>query len=202
MTNPRGILLDLLASRAYGYDPEKGFPLASGDRSSEYIDCKEALSLPEGIAAASALLVDRLIASVEAVGGLTMGADPLAIAVSMASAGTSQPRRWFSVRKQPKSHGRKRLVEGLPQGSSFRLAIFDDVATRGESTLDAIRKARSEGHHVVQVVVLVDREAGGLERIQQEVGPTVPVSAIFRLSEIHQAWQRLNPGSTAPRLAI
>jgi orotate phosphoribosyltransferase len=83
----------------------------------------------------------------------------------------------------------------------LRLAVLDDVVTRGESTLDAIRKCTDEGHRVVQVLAVVDREAGGLEKIRQEVGSTVPVAAIFRLSEVHAAWQA-RARSAASRSAV
>ena len=194
------MLLDLLATVAYAYNPEQRFRLASGDVSSEYIDCKAALSLPEALRAASALLLDRLIPEVEAVGGLTMGADPLAIGVSLASAGSAHPRRWFSVRKESKGHGKKRLIEGVPSDSRLQIAVFDDVVTTGGSTIDAIVKCREAGHAVVQVLAIVDRESRGLEAIRQQLPTSVPVEALFRLSEVHAAWEaktRSNPSRCA-----
>jgi len=191
--DPREVLLDLLARVAYTYSPEQRFRLASGELSSEYIDCKSALSHPEALRAATTLLLERLRPEVQAVGGLTMGADPLAIGVSLASAGTAAPRRWFSVRKESKDHGRKRLIEGIPADSRMRVAVFDDVVTTGGSTLDAIAKCRDAGHAVVQVLAIVDRESGGLDTIRERVGPSVPVEALLRLSEVHAAAQALRP---------
>jgi orotate phosphoribosyltransferase len=199
--DPRDMLLDALATRAYVYDPSGSIPLASGGTSSQYIDCKSALSDPAALSAAAELLAARLLPEVEAVGGLTMGADPLATGVALRTLQMGRPRCWFSVRKDAKAHGRKRLVEGLQPGSGRHLAVFDDVVTRGESTLDAIRKCRGEGHQVVQILALVDREAGGLAKIQEEVGAAVPVAAIFRLSEVHAAWQARHP-SGGSRFAV
>ncbi len=187
IADARAVLLDLLASVAYAYGPERRFRLASGELSSEYIDCKSALSLPAALRAASILLLDRLRPEVEAVGGLTMGADPLAIGVSLASADSTHPRRWFSVRKESKDHGRKRLIEGVPADSRLRVAVFDDVVTTGGSTLDAIAKCQDAGHTVVQVLAIVDRESGGLAAIRARVGADVPVEALLRLSEVHTA---------------
>jgi len=189
----RAVLLDLLATVAYAYSPEQPFRLASGETSSEYIDCKSALSLPAALSAASTLLLDRLRPEVEAVGGLTMGADPLAIGVSLASAGTARPRRWFSVRKESKDHGRKRLIEGVPADSRLRIAVFDDVVTTGGSTLDAIAKCQDAGHTVVQVLAIVDRESGGLDAIRARVGAGVPVEALVRMTEVHAAAEAKRP---------
>ena len=195
IADARAVLLRLLATVAYAHSPERTFRLASGEVSSEYIDCKAALSLPEALRAASVLLLDRLTPEVEAVGGLTMGADPLAIGVALASAGSAHPRRWFSVRKESKDHGKKRLIEGIPADSRLRIAVFDDVVTTGGSTIDAIVKCRDAGHSVVQVLAIVDRESHGLDAIRQQVGPSVPVDALLRLSEVHAAWEA-RPSST------
>jgi orotate phosphoribosyltransferase len=183
-------LLDLLAKDAYQYDPSAPFTLASGGQSAEYIDCKNALSHPEAMAAVGALLHPMLDRRVRAIGGLTMGADPIAHAVSQHSAGTVDKVRWFTVRKEAKKHGRLREIEGgVPPGTE--VVVVDDVATQGTSTIDAIRKCLLAGYGVLQVIVLVDRQQGGLERIRSEVPPTVPVTAIFTKAEIHARWERI-----------
>jgi orotate phosphoribosyltransferase len=194
----RDRLLDLLARHAYAFDADRGFQLSSGERSSEYIDCKSALSFPEGIGAASALLLPLVKPEVIAVGGLTMGADPIAISLSLYAHAHGRSLRWFTVRKGPKQHGLQRQIEGgLPAHS--RLAILDDVVTKGTSTIEAIEKCRSAGHVVVQALALVDREQGGLQSVQGVLGADVPVQAVFTKSEIHRAWQALHaaPGSSA-----
>jgi orotate phosphoribosyltransferase len=199
MEDPRIVVRDFLARHAYAYDPAGGFQLASGESSNEYIDCKSALTFPEAIAAAARLFHARLKEEVQAVGGLTMGADPIAVGVSLYSLGTAHPVRWFTVRKAAKDHGMRRLIEGgLPPAS--RVAIVEDVVTWGGSTLDAIDRCRQAGHKIVQVLALVDRERGGLDRIKDTVGAGVPVEAFFSKSELHEAWRALGGmgGGAAP----
>lgn len=186
--DPRDQLRDLLVSRAYQFDLAKPFELASGERSSEYIDCKSALSDPRALATLGPIFLPLVHLGVVAVGGLTMGADPIAISVSLYSGTTDHPLRWFSVRKEAKEHGLKKLIEGnLPPQS--RVVIVDDVVTKGGSTLEAIDHCRAEGHEVVQVLVLVDREQDGLQKIRCTLGAGVPVEAIFTKSELHAVWQ-------------
>lgn len=188
----REVLLDRLVELAYIYDPEGRIPLASGQLSDEYINCKAALSLPDVLWTAAEALYAHVRPDTQAVGGLTMGADPLAIAVALYSRTQPQAVRWFSVRKERKEHGLKKLVEGdLPQHS--RVAVIDDVVTQGSSTLEAITRLRSEGHTIVQVIVLVDREQGGFTRIQDAVGPGIPVEAIFSKRQLRERWNCLRP---------
>ncbi|WP_438037047.1 orotate phosphoribosyltransferase [Sorangium sp. So ce204] len=180
-------LLKLLAKHAYAYKPG-GFKLASGAISDEYLDCKQALSQAEALPALGRALLDMIDPRVTALGGLTMGADPIAIAASYASAEAARPLVWFSVRKDRKEHGRKKMIEGsVRQGVD--VAIVDDVVTTGGSTIEAIRKCRDGGLHIVQVIVLVDREQGGLENIRQEVGPEIPIKPVFTKSEVRAEWE-------------
>ena len=190
----------MLVERAYTFNPDRKIQLASGEQSSEYIDCKSALAEPAALAAVPELFYPRLKSEVTAVGGLTMGADPIAISIGLYSQLRGhRPIRWFTVRKETKGHGLQKLIEGnLPPGS--KVAIVDDVVTWGTSTADAIDKCQQAGHSVVQVLVLVDREQGGLEKIKNRLDHTVPVEAIFRKSEIKALWQarhQSNPGSRA-----
>jgi len=189
-SDARDLLLDRLVEHAYIYDPAGRIPLASGQLSDEYINCKAALSLPHVLEMAAGVMHARLRQDVEAVGGLTMGADPLAIAIALFSAHQSHVVRWFSVRKDRKAHGLKKLVEGdLPDHT--RVAVLEDVVTQGSSTLDAIDRLRTEGYTVVQAIALVDREQGGLDRIRDTLGLDVPVGAIFTKTELRQRSQRL-----------
>jgi orotate phosphoribosyltransferase len=128
---------------------------------------------------------------VVAIGGLTMGSDPIAMATSQASAGTSHPVRWFSVRKEAKGHGQKKLVEGSVEPGE-PVAVVDDVCTSGASTVKAIEAARELGLKVTQVIVLVDREqSDGMANIQKAAGDGVPVMAIFTKSEVKRRWGEL-----------
>ncbi|HXN30230.1 MAG TPA: orotate phosphoribosyltransferase [Polyangiaceae bacterium] len=183
----RATLLELLATLSYDHTPG-AYVLASGKESDEYLDCKMALSHAEALPSLGRLFLSQIEPRVVAVGGLTMGADPIAVSTAQASAG-GRNLRWFSARKEPKKHGRRKLIEG--DVSSGPVAVVDDVVTTGGSTIDAIRKARADGLDVVQVIVLVDREEeGGLGRIRAEAGPGVPVAAIFKKSEIRAEWER------------
>jgi len=190
--DPRETLRVLLARHAYRWS-EEGFVLASGKTSHEYLDCKVALGRAEAMAALGPALLTVLDPRVDAVGGLTMGADPLAMATSMASASGDHPVRWFAVRKAAKDHGRRRGVEGA-WSAGDRVAVLDDVVTTGGSTIEAVRRVREAGLTVVQVVALVDREEGGLPNIEAEVGGDVPVRALLRKSEIRAAWDAFQSG--------
>ncbi len=180
------VIKSALVDFAYKYDPENGFLLSSGGRSDTYLDCRQALSLAKSAAALGHVFLPHLVEGVRAIGGLTLGADPLAYGTAAASAGTDHEVNWFSVRKQPKGHGRKRLVEGNVE-PGWPVAVVDDVVTKGSSTIDALNKVREQGLNPVQVLVLVDRQEGGMDRILAEVGD-LPVKAIFTRAEIHAAW--------------
>ena len=125
---------------------------------------------------------------VSAVGGLTFGADPLAVAAAFASEINALPINAFSIRKTKKDHGIVRWIEGDVQPGQ-RVAIIDDVATTGGSTIKAIERARSEGLEVVKSVILVDRQEGGLDNIQQHVAD---VSRIITRDGLMARWQELN----------
>jgi orotate phosphoribosyltransferase len=150
------------------------FLLSSGGRSSFYIDCRLTTLDPEGATLVGKVmnaLIQREIAAnnlpVAAVGGLTMGADPVALAIGMASFIESSPRllNVFSVRKAPKAHGQTKLIEGnYKEGDS--VVVLDDVITRGDSTLLAIESIQKAGGKVAFVAALVDREEGGTAKIQ------------------------------------
>jgi orotate phosphoribosyltransferase len=133
---------------------------------------------------------DRIQGAADAVGGLTMGADPIACAVAYYSQGRAHPIAAFTVRKEAKAHGMQRWIEGAVAPKS-RVAVVEDVVTSGESTLRAIARCREEGLRVERVVVLVDREEGGMERIAADVG-AARASALFRRAEIDAVWRRLH----------
>lgn len=150
------------------------FTLASGARSKYYIDCR--LTTMDG---RGAWLVGMLMHSivrreeaaggmkVDAIGGLTMGADPIALATAIysQSAGDPAPLRAFSVRKAAKAHGQTKLIEGnFCKGDS--VCVIDDVVTKGDSTITAINAINAEGGRVGFVAVLVDRKQGGREKIE------------------------------------
>jgi len=121
------------------------------------------------------------------VGGLTFGADPIAVATAFASELQQQPIKAFSIRKTCKDHGIIRWIEGdLAPGE--RVAVIDDVATTGGSTIQAIERARSEKLEVVRVVILVDRQEGGLENIRRYVDD---ISAVVTRDELITHWKSI-----------
>jgi orotate phosphoribosyltransferase len=190
-TPARAALLDELVRHAYQYSPEKPFLLVSGQYSDEYLDCKLALSQPAAMAVLGQVFLSRIAVNAVAIGGLTMGSDPIAMSTSQVSFGTPKPLRWFTVRKEAKGHGQKKLVEGsVKPGES--VVVVDDVCTTGGSTVKAIEAARDFGLNVAQVIVLVDREqSDGMANIQRAAGPDIGVSAVFTKSQVKQRWLEL-----------
>jgi orotate phosphoribosyltransferase len=159
------------------------FLLSSGGRSSFYIDCRLTTLDPEGAclvgSVMNAMIQEEIAAlglPVKAVGGLTMGADPVALAIGMTSWMEKSPRllQVFSVRKAPKGHGQTKLIEGnFATGDT--VVVLDDVVTRGDSTLKAIESVEQAGGKVAFVAVLVDRAEGGADKIRSLGHKVLPV---------------------------
>ncbi|MGH7856550.1 MAG: orotate phosphoribosyltransferase, partial [Candidatus Binatia bacterium] len=164
-----------------------------------YFDCRRTTMLAEAMPLIGKLVYERIHGAVSAVGGLTMGADPIACAVAFYSATREAPIAAFSVRKAAKVHGRQQWVEGAVSPKA-KVAIVEDVVTSGASTLEAIARCRAEGLRVERVVVLVDREEGGMERIAAEVGAE-RASSVFVRSQIDEIWRRSRERSGPPRHA-
>jgi orotate phosphoribosyltransferase len=146
------------------------FTLSSGRESTLYIDARLTTMSPEGLVLIGQLGLESLEQhgwDVEAIGGLTLGADPVAFAVAYTSAKTPHPIRAFTVRKEAKTHGAGRLVEG-PVASGDRVAIVEDVITTGASALRAVSAVKDIGGTVVGVLAVVDREEGGREALENE----------------------------------
>jgi orotate phosphoribosyltransferase len=162
---------------------EGDFLLASGRRSRFYFDCKLTTCCAEAMPLIGAAFLRAFRAAgtpPRSVGGLTAGADPIAQAVAFQSLADGPVLDMFSVRKDRKTHGTEKWIEGCAVAP---VAVVDDVATSGGSVIRAIERCREEGFEIAHVAVLVDREEGGMDVIQRAV-PGVPVSAIFRKSEL------------------
>ena len=185
-TEAKTRLLAILREKSVAYGD---FTLASGAKSTYYIDCRLTTLDSEG-----AWLVGQVMHSliqgeaksrgvkVNAVGGLTMGADPIALSIGMTSfsAKDSPPIRSFVVRKAPKAHGQTKLIEGnFIKGDT--VVVLDDVITRGDSTISALNAVVNEGGKVAFVAVLVDRQQGGREKIES-MG--YPVVSAFRRDDL------------------
>jgi orotate phosphoribosyltransferase len=162
-------LIALLCEKSFKYTPEPSFKLVSGRLSSFYVNCKPTTLSPRGMYLVGHLMFEAVKdLRPQGVGGLTFGADPIAMATAFASELQGMPIRAFSIRKAKKDHGIAQWVEGdLPSGA--RVVVIDDVATTGGSTIKAVERARENGLDVVRVVVLVDRQEGGLDNIRQHV---------------------------------
>jgi orotate phosphoribosyltransferase len=145
------------------------FVLSSGKTSEYYFDCKlTTLSDPRGLKLAARLLYERIASwdvRVDAVGGLVMGSAPLIIGITLEALSHGRILPGFMVRKEPKVHGRQRLIEGIVKAGS-NVVIVDDVVTSGASVMKAIRAAEGEGAKVVKVLMLVDREEGAAETLR------------------------------------
>ena len=172
----RARLLELL--RALSFERRK-VVLASGRESDFYIDCKRTALTAEGHVLVGRLLFDRVRKVrplVRGVGGLTLGADPIASAIALTSFLEGEAVDAFIVRKEPKGHGTGQWIEGrktIPDGS--RVVVIEDVVTTGGSALKAIERCRAEKLEPVACVALVDRLEGGRAAIEAQGVPLDPL---------------------------
>jgi orotate phosphoribosyltransferase len=183
----------LIETKAFQFSPTPIFTLASGAKSDVYVDCRIALSYPEARRAVGELMLERTHASgagarEAAVGGLLIGAFPIAIAVSDAAYRKDGSLiRVFVVRKEPKQHGLKKLIEGAVSPGDHAL-IVDDVVTSGGSTIEAIRRSREFGLEVTRAVAIIDREEQeGRAKIEAE---GVAFEALCTLRDLRRAGVR------------
>ena len=210
MSSPQDSLLQLLATHSFRLGD---FTLASGQRSDYYIDCRITTLHAEGGRLAGIVLLDLIrqhCPGAVAVGGLTMGADPLVSNIASASAWELADYNeflqlapdddhgdpptllhGFLVRKAEKTHGTGRRVEGFLEAGA-QVVIVDDVCTTGGSTITALEAARDAGMKVVGVFCLVDREQGGRQKIEQalaEIAPDagIPFVSVFTANDIRNA---------------
>lgn len=168
MDRERERLLTLLKEKSF---KKKRMVLSSGKESDFYIDVKQTALYPEG-----AYLIGKLILKllekgerVEAVGGMTMGADPLSVSVSVLGYLEKRELPSFFIRKEPKKHGTEQWIEGTNNvKAGMSVAILEDVVTTGASTLLAIERAENGGLLVKRVIAIVDREEGGKEEIKKK----------------------------------
>jgi len=171
----RARLFELLKERSF---QEREVVLSSGLKSNFYIDCKQVSLDAEGAALIGELfhmVVDHVAPDAVAIGGLTLGADPLATATSLQSFVAGRPRAAFIVRKEPKGHGTNQWVESTKLAAGSKVVILEDVITTGASTLKAIERARLVGLDVVHALGLVDRLEGGREAVVAET----PLTTLF-----------------------
>jgi len=177
----RAELFELIRTRSFGRGK---ILLASGRESDYYIDMRPTTIHPAGATCVGELVVDALEdVAVDFIGGLEMGAVPIATAAAIASHRRGRDIGAFFVRKKPKDHGAKKLIEGLPKGESLRgknVVVVEDVTTTGGSALQAVAALREEGANIVLVLTIVDRLEGAQETFAAE---KLPFRAIYTADE-------------------
>lgn len=197
MTQPaRDQLLHLLAANSFRMGE---FTLSSGIKSDYYIDCRTTTLHAQGAELTGRVFLDLFRQrgwEPQAVGGLTLGADPVVVALAVISAQAGAPIHGFLVRKSEKAHGMGRRVEGF-QEKGARVVIVDDVCTTGGSTIQAIEAARESGFDIIGVACLVEREeAGGRPAVEKAAAPALFVS-VFKSSEVKAAHLKLKQSPKA-----
>jgi orotate phosphoribosyltransferase len=180
---PREQLVQLLAERS----ARRGtFTLASGRISHFYVDCRLTTMSPDGLVLVGPLALGMLLESgwtVDSVGGLTMGADPVSYAIAYASALTGAPIRCFAVRKEPKGHGLGKRIEGSFRRGD-RVVVIEDSMTTGGSALNAAAAIRAEGGEVIGALTLVDREEGAREALEAAGIPLIAFTTADELMDL------------------
>jgi len=176
-------LRELIIERSFKKTDIPTFPLSSGKMSCFYFDMKKVTYFPRGQVLIGAAVYDKIMElglKPMAIGGETMGADPVAVATSFTSGLRENPIEAFSIRKEPKKHGMKLQIEGnVKEGDA--VVILDDVVTTGASTIRAIKIAREHGLNILAAIVLVDRcEENGIQNI---AATGVPVYSIFKVTD-------------------
>jgi orotate phosphoribosyltransferase len=186
MASAREQLLELLATNSFRLGE---FTLSSGGKSDYYIDCRTTTLHARGAELTGRVFLELIQQhgwQPQAVGGLTMGADPIVVATSVISSQEGAPIHGFLVRKAEKTHGMGRRVEGF-QEKGARVVIVDDVCTTGGSTIQAIEAAREFGFNIAGVACLVERlEAGGRPAVEKAATPASFIS-VFTSNDVKTA---------------
>ena len=178
-------LLTLLAQKAYRFGD---FSLASGKKSSHYVNCKPVSLSGKGLLLISSLLLKQINESDFGVAGLTLGADPLVSGVVMLAAQSGIELSGLIVRKEAKGHGTGAWLEGpLPPRGSV-ITVLEDVVTTGGSSLKAVEQLRNQGYFVNKVIAIVDREEGGLDALSKA---DLELNSLFFLKEIVERYKIL-----------
>ena len=180
MIKSRNEFLALLKEEAY----KKGdFKLSSGRKSEHYVNCKPVTLQGDALMFISWCMFECIEDDCDAVGGLTLGADPLVAGVPIVAAIEERPMDGLIVTKEPKRHGTKAWIEGpvLPEGS--KVTVLEDVVTTGESSLFAVEKLRDAGYIVERVVCIVNRQEGNEARELME-SKGIRLISLFKLEDL------------------
>ncbi len=186
-------LIEIVLEKTFKYSEDPPFTLVSGRKSNYYFNCKPTTLDPEGMNLIGELLFSMLgNTDVTAAGGLTLGADPIANALSVISFQKGRPIKSFIVRKDVKNHGVKNAIEGsVARGD--KVAVLDDVITTGGSTITAIKQAREAGLSIERAVVLIDREEENGRQNIEALG--IEVQAVLTRTEIMNCYKGGKIGS-------
>ena len=174
----RDKLLEMLKRDAYRHGE---FTLSSGVKSEHYVNCKPVTLNGKGLALSSLLMFDCLEKGVVAVGGLTLGADPLVSGVAMAACSYDREINALIVRKEPKGHGTQAWIEGPMPPEGSKVTVLEDVVTSGGSAINAAQKLRDAGYVVDRVVSIVDRQEGGKDAMLKA---ELQLRSLFTLDEL------------------
>jgi len=156
------LLLELLKSKALEV---RRVTLSSGKTSDYYVDCKRVTLSPEGAYLTARLMLEIIKPDVAAVGGLTLGADPIVASIAVVGHLQARDLQALIVRKEPKKHGTMSYVEGPALESGSKVAVVEDVVTTGASLLRAIERIADAGYEPVQALAILDRQEGGREAL-------------------------------------
>ncbi len=188
--NMKKRLIDLIIERTFRFTDKPTFKLASGKMSSYYFNCKPTTLNSEGMYLVGNLLFDLIQSrkswKAKAVGGLTLGADPISNAIAHTFYLKGEQMESFVVRKEPKKHGTMLWVEGNV-GKGDKVIIIEDVITTGGSTIKAIDRAKKCGLKILGVIVLIDRQEGGKEKIEAK---GVKVETLLTREEIFEVYSK------------
>ncbi|OPY47920.1 MAG: Orotate phosphoribosyltransferase [Methanosaeta sp. PtaU1.Bin016] len=162
--NDKERLLELLVSKALEM---RRVTLSSGRTSDYYMDCKRVTLSAEGAYLTAKLMLDMIGSDVSAVGGLTLGADPIVSSIAVLSHLQGRDLAALIVRKEAKKHGTMSYVEGPALEKGAKVAVVEDVVTSGASLLKAIERIAAAGYQPVQALTILDRQEGGSEAIRE-----------------------------------
>ncbi len=163
----RELYLEMFRKRSFKYSEEVAFVLVSGKRSQFYVDCKGTLLHPAGLKLTGKIVWEMIKDSKpDAVGGMTLGADPITLAVTLAALEDGVELMPLIVRKEEKGHGTGKWIEGYIK-EGLRVVVVDDVFTTGGSTIKAIEKLREAGAEIIEAIALVNRNEGAEENFKK-----------------------------------
>src|SRR3989338_2526551 len=181
-------LLEIILNKSFKYSEKPVFKLVSGRMSNYYINCKTTTLDPEAMLLIGHIFYNRVKPlRVNAIGGLTLGADPIAFATAIVSEMQDDAINAFVVRKKAKEHGMMKWIEGNVKDGD-KVVIVDDVVTTGQSTIEAVDRARESNLNVIKAIALVDRQEGGRENIEKR---GVLFESIFTKDDLMNLYKKL-----------